>query len=94
MAGQGDSAQTGSGVVLFRCGAPTDRVCPCGKVARTLKRDGVEFETRRVPMSRSKRPEIVELTGQDRVPVLIHGDEVIHDSRRIIEYVEREWGSR
>ena len=47
-----------------------------------------------MPMSRVRRPEIVELTGQERVPVLINGDEVIHDSRRILEYVEREWGSR
>jgi glutathione S-transferase len=83
-----------SAVVLFRCGAPTDRICPCGKVARRLKRNGVDFEVRRMPMSRARRPEIVELTGQERVPVLINGDEVIHDSRRILEYVEREWGSR
>ena len=81
-------------VVLFRCAAPTDWVCPCGKVARRLRKNGVVFESRRVPMSRSRRPEIVELTGQDRVPVLVHGEEVIHDSPRIIEYVEREWGSR
>lgn len=83
-----------SSVVLFRCGAPTDLVCPCGKVARRLKKNGVEFETRRVPMSRSRRPEIIELTGQNRVPVLVNGDEIIHDSHRILEYVELEWGSR
>jgi len=83
-----------SSVVLFRCGAPTDLICPCGKVARRLKKNGVEFETRRVPMSRSRRPEIIELTGQDRVPVLVSGDEIIHDSRRILEYTELEWGSR
>lgn len=81
-------------VVLFRCPAPTDFVCPCGKVARKLKRAGVEFETRRVAFSRRRRPEIRELTGQTRVPVLVRGDEVVHDSRRITEYVEREFGTR
>ncbi|MBA2546136.1 MAG: glutathione S-transferase N-terminal domain-containing protein, partial [Solirubrobacterales bacterium] len=34
------------------------------------------------------RPEISELTRQDRVPVLVDGDEVIHDSRRIREYID------
>lgn len=80
--------------MLFRCPAPTDRLCPCGKAARSLKQAGVEFENRRVPVRKSKRPEILELTGQKRVPVLVHGDEVIHDSKRIVEYVEREFGTR
>ena len=42
----------------------------------------------RVPYRRSGRPEIEELTAQRRVPVLIDGDEVIHDSKRIPEYLE------
>ena len=41
-----------------------------------------------MPYGRDKRPEIVELTGQNRVPVLVDGSEVIHDSKRIQEYVE------
>ena len=39
-------------------------------------------------MRRRDRPEIEELTGQRWVPVLVHGEEVIHDSRRICEYAE------
>ena len=74
--------------VLFRCRTPTDFLCPCGAVARKLKRAGLEHGTQRVPYRRSDRPEIVELTGQNRVPVLVDGDEVIHDSKRIREYVE------
>jgi glutathione S-transferase len=30
---------------------------------------------------------VEELTGQRWVPVLVHGDEVIHDSHRILEYL-------
>ena len=41
-----------------------------------------------MPFGRDKRPEIVELTGQNRVPVLVDEHEVIHDSKRIREYVE------
>jgi glutathione S-transferase len=41
-----------------------------------------------VPVRRRDRDEVDELTGQRWVPVLIHGDEVIHDSRRIVEYLD------
>ena len=79
-------------VVLYRCRTPTNVLCPCGAVARRLRRLEIEYETHRVPYRRADRPEIVELTGQNRVPVLIDGEEVIHDSKRILEYLEREHG--
>jgi glutathione S-transferase len=75
-------------VVLYRCGTPTDVLCPCGTVARRLRKLGVEHRTERVRRRRSERPEIEELTGQRRVPVLVDGDEVISDSRRILQYLE------
>ena len=74
--------------VLYRCGTRTNFLCPCGAVARRLKKRGLEFRTERVRRRRALRPEIHELTRQDRVPVLVDGDEVIHDSRRILEYVD------
>ena len=74
--------------VLYRCRTPTDFLCPCGAAARALRKRGLEYRTERVPYARDKRPEIVELTAQNRVPVLIDAEEVIHDSRRIREYVE------
>jgi glutathione S-transferase len=74
--------------VLYRCPTPTNFLCPCGAAARSLKRAGVDFRTERVPYRRSDRPEIVELTGQRRVPVLVDGDEVVNDSRRIREFVD------
>ena len=75
---------------LYRCKTPTDALCPCGKVAKELKRAGIEFETKRVPLSASeeKRRNIVELTGQPRVPVLVEDDgTATHDSKRIIERI-------
>jgi glutathione S-transferase len=79
-------------VVLYRCRTPTNVLCPCGAVARRLSKLGIEHATERLPYRRDDRPEIVELTGQSRVPVLVDGDEVIHDSKRIIEYLEHGYG--
>jgi glutathione S-transferase len=74
-------------VILYRCRTPTNWLCRCGTVARRLKQAGVEFEELRVPQRRRDRIEIRELTGQDWVPVIVDGEEVIHDSHRILEYV-------
>jgi glutathione S-transferase len=74
---------------LYRCTTPTDWLCPCGRVARALARDGISFEAVRVPQRRSRRPEVVALSGQERVPLLILEGEVICDSKRIISELER-----
>jgi glutathione S-transferase len=77
-------------VKLYRCKTPTDRLCPCGKVARELKEAGLEFETERVPVSSKpeKRANIMELTGQPKVPVLVDDDgTATHDSKRIVEMI-------
>ena len=75
-------------VVLYRCPTPTNFLCPCGTAARKLKRAGVSYRTERVPYQRKARPEIEELTGQRRVPVLVDADEIVHDSKRIAEYLD------
>ena len=80
--------------VLYRCRTPTNFLCPCGAVARRLSRHGLEYRTERVPYSRRNRPEIVELTRQQRVPVLVDGDEVIHDSKRIRQYLDWKYGGQ
>ncbi len=71
--------------VLYRCRTPTDRLCPCGRVARELRRRGIEVEVRRV--RKREREEVDALTGQDRVPLLVIGREAICDSRRIVEHL-------
>jgi glutathione S-transferase len=78
--------------VLYRCGTPTDFLCPCGAVARRLKKQGLEYRTERVRRRRSNRPEIVELTKLPYVPVLVDGEEVVNDSRRILQYLEWRYG--
>jgi glutathione S-transferase len=73
---------------LYRCKARTDHICRCGRVARRLRSLGIEYEEIRVPFLKRDRPEIEELTDQRWVPVLVLGDEVIHDSHRILEYLD------
>jgi glutathione S-transferase len=77
---------------LYRCRTPTNRLCPCGRVARELRRHGVHVQQRRVPWRRARRDEVDELTGQDRVPVLVLDREVICDSHRIVEHLR--WRDR
>ena len=72
--------------LLYRCRTPTDRLCPCGRVARELRRRGIEFEERRV--ASHEREEVDALTGQERVPLLVlRGSDAICDSRRIVEHL-------
>ncbi|HEY2260913.1 MAG TPA: glutathione S-transferase N-terminal domain-containing protein [Solirubrobacteraceae bacterium] len=73
---------------LYRCSTPTDWLCPCGKVARALRRDGISFDAVVVPQRRKRRPEVEALSGQRRVPLLVLDGEAICDSRRIVEYLE------
>ena len=74
--------------ILYRCQTPTDWLCACGKVARRLRAAGIDYEQVRVPIMRRDRHEVNDLTGQRWVPVLVHDEHVIHDSRRIVEYLE------
>jgi glutathione S-transferase len=73
---------------LYRCRTPTNWLCPCGKVARALKREGIPFEQVVVPQRRAERDEVEALTDQRRVPVLVIDGEAICDSRRIVEHLE------
>ena len=73
---------------LYRCRTPTDWLCPCGAVARALRREGIAHETVRAPRRRADREEVQALSGQSRVPLLVLEGEVICDSRRIREHLE------
>ena len=72
---------------LYRCRTPTNWLCPCGRVARELRRQGVEFEEVRVPWRRRDRDEVHALSGQGHVPLVVLGGEPICDSHRIVEHL-------
>jgi glutathione S-transferase len=73
---------------LYRCQTPTNWLCPCGRVARALRRDGIDYDEVRVPFAKRERSEVQALTGQGHVPVLVLDGDAICDSRRIIEQLE------
>lgn len=77
---------------LYRCKTPTDRLCPCGRVARELRRDGIEPEVVRVPWRGRDRDDVHELSGQDRVPLIVLDGEPICDSHRIVEHLRWKAG--
>jgi glutathione S-transferase len=72
---------------LYRCRTPTNWLCPCGRVARSLRRHDIEAEEIRVPWRRRDRQEVAALSGQGHVPVVVLGGEAICDSHRIVEHL-------
>ena len=80
--------------MFYRCRTPTNFLCPCGAVARRLKREGIEHRVERVALRKRDRPEIAELTKLRMVPVLVDGEEVVNDSRRILQYLEWKYADQ
>jgi glutathione S-transferase len=79
---------------LYRCRTPTDWLCPCGRIARELRRREVAFAEVRVPHRKRERTEVHALSGQDRVPLLVIEGEAICDSKRIVENLEHRTAER
>jgi glutaredoxin 3 len=67
--------------------------CPwCAAVRQAIENVGAEVELVEVPYPREQRTEVVAASGQARVPVLVHGDEVLVDSRRIVRHLYDHFG--
>ena len=67
--------------------------CPwCAAARQGIENVGAEVELVEVPRPREERTEVVAVSGQSRVPVLVDGDEVIVDSRRIVRYLYERYG--
>ena len=73
---------------LYRCRTPTDRLCPCGRVARELRRQGIPFErdARALAAARPRRGGGAQRPAH-RVPLLVLDGEAICDSHRIVEHL-------
>lgn len=63
--------------------------CPwCAAVRQALVNVAVsDYRIVNVPHDREERTIVTALTGQPRVPVLVDGDRVVWDSRRIVRYL-------
>ncbi len=70
------------------------RKCPwAAAVRQTLANVEQDFGVIQVPYDRALRHQVRELTGQDKTPVLIDGETVIWDSRRIVAYLYETYGN-
>ena len=75
-------------MILYRCPAPTNWLCTCGRVARELRKQGIEYEEVRTAGRPKHRPEVRALSGgQPYVPVLVVDGEAIADHKRIVEHL-------
>lgn len=67
--------------------------CPwCAAARQGIENVGVEVELAEVPYPREERIEVIAVSGQARVPVLVDGDEVVVDSRRIVRHLYERYG--
>lgn len=67
--------------------------CPwCAAARQAIENVGVEVELVEVPYPRQERDGVWDLSGQRRIPLLVDGDEVIVDSRRIVRYLYERYG--
>lgn len=62
--------------------------CPwCAAVRQGLANVGQEYEIVEVTRDRETRDMVEQLSGQRMVPVIVDGDTVVWDSRRIVRYL-------
>lgn len=69
------------------------RRCPWAAAARqALANVGQDYGAVQVPYDRDARSEVRALTGQAITPVLVDGEVVVTDSRRIVAYLYATYG--
>lgn len=67
--------------------------CPwCAAARQGIENVGAPVELIEVPYPRDERTEVMAVSGQAKVPVLVDGDEVIIDSRRIVRHLYERYG--
>ena len=60
-------------------------------VRSALKQLELDYETINVPWSHHERKEVLEVSGQNMVPVLVDGDVVLSDEYEIIDYLKKTY---
>ena len=65
--------------------------CPyCEKARKTFRALGLDYESHLVDPD--DRSEVVEVSGQEKVPVIIDGKTIVNDSTDIFEYMDSSYG--
>ncbi len=70
--------------------------CPyCRRVREKLSELNLEYEKIDVPREKSERQEVIAVSGQPSVPVLVDGDVIIaDDDDKAIAYLEGKYGQK
>ena len=69
------------------------RRCPwAAAVRQALANVGQDYGAIQVPYAREARNEVRAMTGQEKTPVLVDGDVVVAESRRIVAYLYATYG--
>lgn len=67
--------------------------CPwCAAARQGLANVGQEYQIVEVPREREERHIVRALSGQSLVPVIVDGDTVVWDSKRIVRYLYETYG--
>ncbi len=69
--------------------------CPyCHQVRQKMSELLLTYVTINIPKDRSSRQEVIAVSGQPSVPVLVDGDVVLADENDIIAHLEKKYGKR
>ena len=63
----------------------------CKRVRDLLDKKGLKYEIKNVPPNRQDRREVIKISGQTDVPVLVDGNKVIEDDDNIVPYLEENY---
>ncbi|HEY9856649.1 MAG TPA: glutathione S-transferase N-terminal domain-containing protein [Stenomitos sp.] len=68
--------------------------CPyCKMVREKLSELRITYINVNVPRDRSQRQEVLQVSGQASVPVLVDGDTVLDDEEKILPYLQEKYGT-
>lgn len=67
--------------------------CPyCRMVREKLSELQITYINVNVPRDRGLRHEVMQVSGQPTVPVLVDGDVVLDDEEKILPYLQEKYG--
>ncbi len=65
----------------------------CAMVREQLAKLGLEYDKIDVPWPHHQRSEVMDISGQTTVPVLVDGDVVLSDEHDIIDYLKIKYAN-
>jgi glutaredoxin 3 len=63
----------------------------CAMVRTVLMQLELDYETIDVPWAHHERTEVLKVSGQTMVPVLVHGEVILSDEYDIIDYLKKTY---